>query len=56
MVLLTIIVAAVSGAICFLVGVRYALTKMLPSVLARMTPEELGELGKKAARERAEDT
>lgn len=38
----------------FLVGVRYCSRAMLPVILARMTPKELGELAKKAAAERTD--
>jgi hypothetical protein len=36
----------------FYLGVRYTARSLLPSILARMDPKELGELAKKAAAER----
>lgn len=59
MIALAITLIIVVGVLFFYLGVRYALTRLLPDILpgllAQMTPEELRELAKKAAGERPEN-
>lgn len=50
--ILAVILALLVG---FAIGVRYCATKLMPVLLARMTPKELSELAAKAAAERPDN-
>lgn len=52
MIFLLIPLLVVVVAISFYSGVRYTVRALLPGILARMTPEEISDLAKKAAEER----
>lgn len=52
MIFLIIPLLAVVAVLFFYIGVRYTARALLPSILARMSPKELGDLAKKAAEER----
>jgi hypothetical protein len=49
---LTIIIILGTAVVCFVLGLRYALTRALPGYLAGLTNEEMQALAAAAAKER----
>lgn len=52
---LTIIIVLGTAVLCFVLGLRYALTRALPGYLAGLTNEEMAELARAAAAERPDN-